>query len=99
LVIIPSFARVLMLCYNAAMEAEPIKAALPKRKRRWFQFSLRTLLIVTTVVAVQCAVCLPIFRDWQKYNSTAERVRRVSELLRRDFPMRPLDWLPDSRRG
>jgi hypothetical protein len=34
------------------MEAEPLKAEPPKRKRRWFQFSLRTLLIVVTVVAV-----------------------------------------------
>jgi len=30
---------------NAAMEAEP-------PKRRWYQFSLRTLLIVVTVIAV-----------------------------------------------
>jgi hypothetical protein len=34
---------------NAAMETEP------KRKRRWFQFSLRTLLIFTLVVAMGCA--------------------------------------------
>jgi hypothetical protein len=34
---------------NAAMEAEPNKAATPKSKRRWFQFSLRTLLLVVTV--------------------------------------------------
>ena len=33
---------------NAAMEVEP------KRKRRWFQFSLRTLLIGVTLVAVAC---------------------------------------------
>ncbi len=32
------------------MEAEPTKAEPPKRKRRWFQFSLRTLLIVGSVV-------------------------------------------------
>ena len=32
------------------MEAEP-----PKHKRRWFQFSLRTLLILTTIVAIPCA--------------------------------------------
>jgi hypothetical protein len=25
------------------MQTEPTKANLPKRKRRWFQFSLRTL--------------------------------------------------------
>ena len=29
----------------AAMKAEPLNVDLPKRKRRWFQFSLRTLLI------------------------------------------------------
>jgi hypothetical protein len=39
---------------NAAMEAEPIKGEPPKRKRRWFQFSLRTLMIFTAVVAVGC---------------------------------------------
>jgi hypothetical protein len=34
---------------NVAMEAEPHKADRPKRKRRWFQFSLRTLLVFTAV--------------------------------------------------
>jgi Leucine Rich repeat len=37
---------------NAAMQTEPPKADPPKRKRRWFQFSLRTLMIFTVVVAV-----------------------------------------------
>jgi hypothetical protein len=37
---------------NAAMEAEPPQAAQPNHKRRWFQFSLRTLLIVVAVLAV-----------------------------------------------
>ena len=40
---------------NAAMEAEPIKADPPNRKRRWFQFSLRTLMIGVTLLAVACA--------------------------------------------
>jgi Leucine rich repeat/Leucine Rich repeat len=39
---------------NAAMEAEPPKADPPKRKRRWFQFSLRSLMIFTAIVAVGC---------------------------------------------
>jgi hypothetical protein len=39
---------------NAAMEAEPLESDPPKRKRRWFQFSLRTLMIFTMVVAVAC---------------------------------------------
>jgi hypothetical protein len=34
------------------METEPTKVELPKRKRRWFQFSLRTLLVAVTVSAV-----------------------------------------------
>jgi hypothetical protein len=40
---------------NAAMEADPSKADLPKRKRRRFQFRLRTLLIVVTLLAGICA--------------------------------------------
>jgi hypothetical protein len=34
------------------LEGEPTKTDPPKRKRRWFQFSLRTLLIFTAVVAI-----------------------------------------------
>jgi hypothetical protein len=41
---------------NAAMEAEPPKADLPKRERRWYQFTLRTLLILTLIVAIPCAL-------------------------------------------
>lgn len=41
------------------MDAEPLQTDLPegappKRKRRWFQFSLRSLLIFTIVVAIAC---------------------------------------------
>jgi hypothetical protein len=34
------------------MQTEPPKAEPPKRKRRWFQFSLRALLIFTVICAV-----------------------------------------------
>jgi hypothetical protein len=47
--------RLLAVTDNAAMEAEPIKAEPPKRKRRWFQFSLRTLLVFTVVCAIGSA--------------------------------------------
>ena len=36
------------------MESEPPKADPPQRKRRWFQFSLRTLMIGVTLLAVIC---------------------------------------------
>jgi hypothetical protein len=39
---------------NAAMETEPLKADPPKRKRRWFQFRLRTLMIGVTLLAIPC---------------------------------------------
>ena len=34
------------------MEAEPPKTEPPKRKRRWFQFTLRTLIILTLIGGV-----------------------------------------------
>jgi hypothetical protein len=33
------------------MQTEPPKADPPKRKRRWFQFSVRTLMIFVTLIA------------------------------------------------
>jgi hypothetical protein len=39
---------------NAAMQTEPPNADPPKRKRRWFQFSLRSLMIGVTLLAVVC---------------------------------------------
>jgi Leucine-rich repeat (LRR) protein len=37
---------------NAAMEAKPCPVVPPKRKRGWCQFSLRTLLILTTLLGI-----------------------------------------------
>jgi internalin A len=37
---------------NAAMEGNPPNAESPKRKHRWFQFSLRSLLVFTMVCAI-----------------------------------------------
>ena len=36
------------------MAAEPSKTDPPKRKRRWFRFRLRSLLIFTLIVAIPC---------------------------------------------
>jgi Tfp pilus assembly protein FimT len=48
------------------MQTEPPKAEPPKRKRRWFQFSLWTLTIAVAIVSVGCAICLPMLREWQQ---------------------------------
>jgi hypothetical protein len=46
---------------NAAMEADP-----PKRKRRWFQFSLRTLIGAVAIVVMPWVIRLPIVRGWYR---------------------------------
>jgi hypothetical protein len=51
---------------NPAMEAEPSKADPPKRKRRWFQFSLRTLLIAVAIVCVACDWLDKAATVWQR---------------------------------
>src|SRR5260221_655750 len=38
------------------MQSEPPRADPPKRKRRWFQYSLRTLLIFVTLVGLFCGL-------------------------------------------
>jgi hypothetical protein len=58
---------------NAAMEAEPINAEPPKRNRRWYQFSLRTLMIGITLLAVACWV----FEDqWRLIHERDEALKR-----------------------
>jgi hypothetical protein len=47
--------RLLAVRDNAAMEAEPTKTDPQKRKRRWIQFSLRTLLIFTLIFDIGSA--------------------------------------------
>jgi hypothetical protein len=37
---------------NAAMNAEPLNSPPPKCKRRWYQFSLRTLIVAVTLLAI-----------------------------------------------
>ena len=51
---------------NAAMEVEPTKAEPAKRKRRWFQFSLRSLLIGVTLLAILCPAATWVVRDRQR---------------------------------
>jgi hypothetical protein len=63
------------LADNAVMQADPPKADPPKRKRRWFQFSLRTLMIGVTLLAVPMG-----YVGWQ-----ARIVRERRDLLASQF--------------
>ena len=56
------------------MDTEP-QATQPRRQRRRFQFRLRTLFVVVAIVAVQCAVCLPILREWEEREQRAMLLR------------------------
>jgi hypothetical protein len=47
--------RLLTVGDGAAVQPKPTKTDLPKHKRRWFQFSLRTLLVITVLCAIGSA--------------------------------------------
>jgi hypothetical protein len=66
---------------NAAMEAEPPKADLPKRKCRRFQFRLRTLLLFVMICAIPCA-----WLGWQLERQRLDReIRSRLRVLGRAF--------------
>jgi hypothetical protein len=60
------------------MQADPSKADPPKRKRRWLQFSLRTLLIGITLLAMACWV----FEDqWRLIHERDEALKRQGNAM------------------
>jgi hypothetical protein len=69
------------------MQPEPRKADSPKLKRPWFQFSLRSLMIFTMVVAVACG-----WVGWQ-----AKIVRDRKSELNRAVNMRLIGIDSDDR--
>jgi hypothetical protein len=54
------------LADNAAMEAEPPKADRPKRKRRWCQFSLRTLFVVFSILIIWLGAWIQSAREQER---------------------------------
>jgi hypothetical protein len=52
--------RLLAVGENAAMQTDP-----SNRRRRWFQFSLRTLLIGVTLLAVVCPLGVRLLERWR----------------------------------
>jgi hypothetical protein len=72
---------------NAAMEADPPNADLPKRLRRRFQFRLRTLMIGITFLAVVCA-----YVGWQA-KIVRDRQAWLIAHPRRDAMLTPFSYL------
>jgi hypothetical protein len=69
---------------NAVMQTEPSKAEPPKRKRRWFQFSLRSLLIFTVV----CAVASPwLGRKIEQKREAAAAITKLGGLVFYDYQL------------
>ena len=62
---------------NAAVQTEPRTAEPPIRKRHWFQFSLRTLMIGVTLVATVCPLGVRLLERWRIENVMREIERRI----------------------
>jgi hypothetical protein len=62
------------------MEADLPNGAPPKRKRRWFQFSLRTLMIAVTVLAVPLAYVGWLAKDERSRLAHREESRTLVEI-------------------
>jgi hypothetical protein len=86
------------IAHNAAMESEPPKADLPKCKRRWFQFSLRTLLTFVVIVAIPCAYVgweAKIVRERRTLLDSIKAVGGldVTDIIHNDAGPPPPSWL------
>ncbi len=72
------------------MQAELSKTDPPKRNRRWFQFSLRTLMIGVTLLAVACgyvASQAKIVRDRSEW--------RINAPPKSSYPVKPIIFQGD----
>jgi hypothetical protein len=71
------------------MQTEPPKTEPPKRERRWFQFSLRTLMILVTLLAVACG-----YVAWQA-NIVRDRKAVLREIVANGGTWYPLPFTPE----
>jgi hypothetical protein len=70
---------------NAAMQTDPPKSDPPKRKRRWFQFSLRTLLIVVLIAAIPCAWLRSKIEQKRQERQTVEAILKSGGDVKYDY--------------
>jgi Leucine Rich repeat len=87
------------VCDNTAMESEPPKIIPPTRKRHWFQFSLRSLLIFVIATAVFCGWAGKRIEQKRKEREAAETLVKFGGSVMYDYekgtnstPPGP-DWL------
>jgi hypothetical protein len=71
---------------NAGMQSDTPKAE-PKRKRRWFQFSLRTLMIGVTLVAIPCGWFGMKVERARKRHQAVETIRKLGGYVHYDYEM------------
>ena len=64
----------------------------PSRRRR-FQFRLRTLFVIVTILAVECAVCLPMLREWEANRNLTDVIEAKGFY---GWPV-PENWLGSNR--
>ena len=67
------------------MQTEPIEAEPPKRKRRWYQFSLRSLLIFIAVVAAGCAWLTGKVKRKRWERAAVEALRKKGAMVTYDY--------------
>jgi hypothetical protein len=71
---------------NAAMQTDPHDAVAPKRKRRWSQFSLRTLLLLVTLFSIPCFLVRERVARIARIDSFIARVATINE------KQEPIGW-------
>ena len=68
------------------MQTEPPNALPPKRKRRWFQFSLRTLMMLTLALGLGMATWIvPIKKSAEKQKAAVEAIKSDSGYVNYDY--------------
>ncbi|HKD36160.1 MAG TPA: hypothetical protein VKB78_05145 [Pirellulales bacterium] len=63
-----------------------------KRKRRWFQFGLRTLMIGVTLMAIACGWFGVKVDRARKRHEAVETIRKVGGYVHYDYEMAPNGW-------
>jgi hypothetical protein len=67
------------------MEAEPTKAKPPKRRRRWFQFSLRTLMLMMLLVGVGMTWLVALKHQAERQRIAVETILKDGGFVTYDY--------------